>query len=75
MVDINILYIILSVILAVASVVFASLWIKTKVAFRAFAELAMAISDALEDDKITDTELANIVRKGKSVWIATRGLI
>ena len=75
MVDINILYIILSVILAVMTGLFAFKWIKAKILLKEVAEALTATSIALQDDRLTDKEKDEIFREWRDVIIAAKDLI
>ena len=80
--DINILYIILSVILAIILMVLVGKlgianekWIRSKVLLKELAEALTATSIALQDDKLTDKERDELLREWRDVIISARDLI
>ena len=82
MVDINILYIILSVVLTIGAVVLAFKWGKTnekwvnaKVLLKEVAEALTATSNALADDKLSEKEKDELLWEWRDVIIAAKDLI
>jgi len=80
--DINILYIVISVILAVILMVLVGKlgianekWIRSKVLLKELAEALTATSIALQDDKLTDKERDELLREWRDVIISARDLI
>ena len=80
--DINILYIVISAILAVLLMVLVGKlgianekWIRSKVLLKELAEALTATSIALQDDKLTDKERDELLREWRDVIISARDLI
>ena len=73
--DINILFLIISAILAVIAGIFAMKWSKAKALLKEMAEALTCTSDALADDKLSETERAMLLREWADVIRAARNLI
>ena len=73
--DIDILFLILSAILAVIAGIFAMKWSKAKALLKEMAEALTCTSDALADDKLLETERTMLLREWADVIRAARNLI
>lgn len=51
----------------VAAVMFGGFWLKAKAKLKALAELLMAFSNAVEDNKIDANEKTDLVEKAKAL--------
>ncbi len=72
--DINLLWIIIGAVLAILSGVFAYKWIAAKVLLKEVGEAITALSECLEDDKITDAERGRLLKECRDVITAAAKL-
>lgn len=72
--DINLLWIIISAVLAIITAIFAVKWVRAKALLKEVGEAITALSECLEDDKITDAERGRLLKECRDVITAAAKL-